>query len=47
MIDGFRYGFFGVSDVSPFISLVVLVLSAGLLAVLTLIILSRGYRLRD
>jgi ABC-2 type transport system permease protein len=47
MIDGFRYGFFGVSDVSPFISLAVLVLSAGLLAVLTLIILSRGYRLRD
>ena len=47
MIDGFRYGFFGVSDVSPIISLVVLLLSAGLLAALTLVILSRGYRLRD
>lgn len=47
MIDGFRYGFFGVSDVSPFISLAVLLLSAGLLAVLTLIILSHGYRLRQ
>lgn len=47
MIDGFRYGFFGVSDVSPLLSLAVLTLSAGLLAGLTLVILNRGYRLRD
>jgi len=47
MIDGFRYGFFGVSDVSPLVSLAVLLLSAGLLASITLVILGRGYRLRD
>lgn len=47
MIDGFRYGFFGVSDVSPLTSITVLILSAGLLAVITLVILSRGYRLRN
>jgi len=46
MIDGFRYGFFGVSDRSPWLSLAV---SAGCLAVLTLItlnLLKRGYKLR-
>ncbi|KPK12562.1 MAG: metal-dependent hydrolase [Acidithiobacillales bacterium SG8_45] len=47
MIDGFRYGFFGVSDVDPGFSLVVLLLSLGILAMLTLSLLSRGYRLRD
>ncbi len=47
MIDGFRYGFFGVSDVSPLTSITVLLLSAGVLAALTLVILSRGYRLRN
>jgi ABC-2 type transport system permease protein len=46
MIDGFRYGFFGVSDVAPEISL--LVVSACLLAVsmLTLNLLRRGWKLR-
>jgi ABC-2 type transport system permease protein len=46
MIDGFRYGFFGVSDVSPWLSLGV---SGGtLLAVsgLTLYLLKTGYKLR-
>ena len=47
MIDGFRYGFFGVSDVDPGFSLAVLLLSLGILAMLTLSLLSRGYRLRD
>ena len=47
MIDGFRYGFFGVSDVDPRFSLAVLVASLGILAILTLAMLSRGYRLRD
>lgn len=47
MIDGFRYGFFGVSDVDPGFSLVILLLSLGILAMLTLALLSRGYRLRD
>jgi ABC-2 type transport system permease protein len=47
MIDGFRYGFFGVSDIDPLFSLAVLAVSLGILAFLTLAMLSRGYRLRD
>ena len=46
MIDGFRYGFFGQSDVSPWLSLAV---AAGCLAVvagLILTMLKRGYKLR-
>jgi ABC-2 type transport system permease protein len=46
MIDGFRYGFFGVADRSPWLSLAV---SAGCLVVLTLItlnLLKRCYKLR-
>lgn len=46
MIDGFRFGFFGVSDVDPWLSLgVVLVFLTGLSA-LTLNLLHRGYKLR-
>lgn len=46
MIDGFRYGFFGVSDVSPWLSL--LLVGAFLLAVsvLTLHLLRTGYKVR-
>ena len=46
MIDGFRYGFFGVSDVSPWLSLGVA--GGALLAVslLTLQLLRSGYKLR-
>ena len=46
MIDGFRYGFFGKSDVNPLLSLVIV---AGFLAVLALCsirLLKSGYRLR-
>ncbi|BAL23090.1 ABC transporter permease [Azoarcus sp. KH32C] len=46
MIDGFRYGFFGQSDVSPWLSLTVVSVSFVLLAVLTLAMLARGYKLR-
>ena len=46
MIDGFRYGFFGVSDVSPVVSLAVVGLSFVLLAAFTLWLLKRGYKLR-
>ena len=46
MIDGFRYGFFGVSDVSPLRSLVVVSLCFAVLAALTLRLLRRGYKLR-
>lgn len=46
MIDGFRYGFFGMADVSPWQSLTI-VSSFGLaLALLTLTLLKRGYKLR-
>ena len=46
MIDGFRYGFFGVSDVSPWLSLSIV---AGFLVILALVsirLLKSGYRLR-
>ena len=47
MIDGFRYGFFGVSDVSPWHSLLVACACLAVLAVLTLALLKRGYKLRS
>ena len=46
MIDGFRYGFFGVSDMAPETSLVVVAASFIVLAVATLALLQRGYKLR-
>jgi ABC-2 type transport system permease protein len=46
MIDGFRYGFFGLSDVPPAISLAVVAASAALLALVALALLTRGWKLR-
>ena len=46
MIDGFRYGFFGISDVSPWFSLVVIGVFFTGVAGLTLRLLSTGYKLR-
>jgi ABC-2 type transport system permease protein len=46
MIDGFRFGFFGVSDVSPWASLIVVMGTLALLSGLTLHLLRRGYKLR-
>ena len=46
MIDGFRYGFFGLSDVPPIQSLVVVAACGCGLAALTLMLLSRGWKLR-
>ncbi len=46
MIDGFRYGFFGVSDVSPWFSLVIISVFFLGVAALTLKLLSIGYKLR-
>ncbi|MDO9598115.1 MAG: ABC transporter permease [Azoarcus sp.] len=46
MIDGFRYGFFGQSDVSPWLSLGVVSICFVLLAAITLAMLARGYKLR-
>jgi ABC-2 type transport system permease protein len=46
MIDGFRFGFFGVSDVAPAISLAVVVASFLVVALTTLALLRSGYKLR-
>jgi ABC-2 type transport system permease protein len=46
MIDGFRYGFFGVSDVAPLTSLAVVAVSYVVVALITLSMLRRGYKLR-
>jgi ABC-2 type transport system permease protein len=46
MIDGFRYGFFGVSDVAPELSLAVVVACFVAVLVLTLALLKRGWKLR-
>ncbi|MEO8938617.1 MAG: ABC transporter permease [Burkholderiaceae bacterium] len=46
MIDGFRYGFFGVSDVSPWTSLAVLAATCAVLVAAALRLLSSGYKTR-
>jgi ABC-2 type transport system permease protein len=46
MIDGFRYGFFGLSDVSPLVALGVVAACAALLAAIAIAMLSRGWKLR-
>ena len=46
MIDGFRYSFFGVSDVSPWASLAVSSLFFLTVAMATLKLLRKGYKLR-
>ena len=47
MIDGFRYGFFGKSDVSPVVSLSIVGLSFLVLVFITLKMLKSGYKLRS
>ena len=46
LIDGFRYGFFGVADVSPWLSLAIASGSFLALSFAVLILLQRGYKLR-
>lgn len=46
LIDGFRYGFFGVSDVSPWFSMSVALVSLLLLMVIALRLVVSGYKLR-
>jgi ABC-2 type transport system permease protein len=46
MIDGFRYGFFGLSDIAPGVSLSLVAVAAVVLAALALLILARGWKLR-
>jgi len=46
MIDGFRYGFFGVSDVSPWMSLIVIGIFLVIVGLIALRMLASGYKLR-
>ena len=46
MIDGFRYGFFGVSDVSPWLSLAVVATAMILVSTIALALLRAGYKIR-
>jgi len=46
MIDGFRYGFFGLSDVAPSTSIAIVAGCAFLLSLLTLALLASGWKLR-
>jgi ABC-2 type transport system permease protein len=46
MIDGFRRGFFGVSDVSPWTSLGVVAISLAVVFALALHLLRTGYKIR-
>ncbi len=46
MIDGFRYGFFGVSDVSPWLSLAIVTTFFLVVSGLALRLLQSGYKLR-
>ncbi len=46
MVDGFRAGFFGVSDVSPWLSLAVVGVAFAVVAAITLRLLASGYKLR-
>ena len=47
MIDGFRYGFFGVSDISPWNSLAIVACFFVLVSVVALGLLQKGYKLRN
>jgi len=47
MIDGFRYGFFGVTDIVPWVSFGIVVAAAVMLAIATLSLLARGWKLRN
>jgi ABC-2 type transport system permease protein len=46
MIDGFRYGFFGVSDVSPWISLALVGGALAVVSAVALHLLKTGYKIR-
>lgn len=46
MVDGFRHGFFGVGDASPWFSLAVVGTAFAVVAAVTLRLLASGYKLR-
>ncbi len=47
MIDGFRYGFFGLSDVAPQTSFAIILGFLVVMATFTLLLLKSGYKLRQ
>ena len=47
MIDGFRYGFFGVSDTSPWLSLVLVASALAAVSAVALYLLRTGYKIRQ
>jgi len=47
MIDGFRHGFFGVSDASPWLSLGVVGLALAIASALAIYLLRIGYKIRS
>jgi len=47
MIDGFRYGFFGQSDTSPYLSLTIVLSFFIILSFITIRMLKSGYKLRN
>lgn len=47
MIDGFRYGFFAVSDVSPWLGVTIVLAVAIFLSAFALHLLAKGYKLRS
>jgi ABC-2 type transport system permease protein len=46
MIDGFRFGFFGQSDVSPWLSFSLVAMALAAVSTLTLYLLKTGYKIR-
>ena len=46
MIDGFRYGFFGISDISPWSSLAIVACFFVVVSLIALRLLQKGYKLR-
>ncbi len=46
MIDGFRYGFFGVSDVSPWLSLGIVATALLIVSTVAIHLLRTGYKIR-
>ena len=47
LIDGFRFGVFGISDVSPWTSLTVSLIAATIICIICLRIISTGWRLKN
>ena len=46
LIDGFRYGFLNVADVSPWHSLSIAIIATGIVSAATLALLKKGYKIK-